>query len=606
MYHRYVYMICLWGFLFLASTPLLAAQQAGKVISVSGTLLAVAADGRQRELRRRSRFFEGDVLKTGSASRAQIRFLDGAIMALRADTEFRVDSFSFKNSDNSEDKSIGTLIKGGMRTITGVIGKADQGSYRMNTPVATIGVRGTIYEAVMAKELSVAAWQGAITVTNDAGSMELGRGADFNFARIASQAAVPAGLLQPPAVMQQSGVDAGAAPARQEEGDAATSGPTPESKSGGDAGAAASGDEAPVDPATGEPVAPVAAGKRTLQGGDPVMTPEGEGTMLSPAPRDTQVVDAGPAAVDVPMDPALAPGMESLVMDPALGAETTFAGTGLVQDPALTPMQYGVPMPVITTTDTINNALTDLRLAGIDFLPHGGTVVFTGVNAPHALGGPSTIGYIDGSPVITSTNLYPDDPNFLSAPILEVVKGQPSGVFARSSILQIGWGKWNSAKVETDSNDPSVGWVYNQPLYWITFDPRKGDISGLSGGVYSKASAVEFRALGSGSAGSITEANISSFSMNVDFAAATISSGIMNFNNGDAWHLEFSGVLKGPIAELSIDQGSSTVNASNAVVGDVNGGFSGTNAEGFAGHFDVEQMSNPAVHAEGVFHVIRP
>jgi hypothetical protein len=42
------------------------------------------------------------------------------------------------------------------------------------------------------------------------------------------------------------------------------------------------------------------------------------------------------------------------------------------------------------------------------------------------------------------------------------------------------------------------------------------------------------------------------------------------------------------------------------VRGDIGGGFSGNYAEGFAGDFDVEQMDDPNVHAEGVFHIIRP
>ena len=54
----------------------------------------------------------------------------------------------------AEDDAIiadGTLlfnfIRGGMRTVSGAIGKVNRNNYRVQTPVATIGIRGTSYAA---------------------------------------------------------------------------------------------------------------------------------------------------------------------------------------------------------------------------------------------------------------------------------------------------------------------------------------------------------------------------------------------------------------------------------------------------------------------------
>ena len=41
------------------------------------------------------------------------------------------------------------LLKGGFRTVTGLIGKTDRAQYRVSTQTATIGIRGTDYEVIL-------------------------------------------------------------------------------------------------------------------------------------------------------------------------------------------------------------------------------------------------------------------------------------------------------------------------------------------------------------------------------------------------------------------------------------------------------------------------
>lgn len=44
------------------------------------------------------------------------------------------------------------LLKGGFRAVSGLIGKVDRNAYRISTPVATIGIRGTDYLLVLCDE----------------------------------------------------------------------------------------------------------------------------------------------------------------------------------------------------------------------------------------------------------------------------------------------------------------------------------------------------------------------------------------------------------------------------------------------------------------------
>lgn len=193
----------------LALLPLSApaAVAVGRVIVASGEIVAVQADNTTRALTRKSDFYAGEILKTGADAHVQIRFIDGALMSLHPATEFRVDAYRFDATEKDNNSSATALIKGGLRTITGLIAKENPGAYKVTTPLATIGVRGTDFELVLDNGLNVAFWGGAGTVTNQAGSILLGKDASFNFAVVTDTRNAPVGLLTaPPPLLPQNSV----------------------------------------------------------------------------------------------------------------------------------------------------------------------------------------------------------------------------------------------------------------------------------------------------------------------------------------------------------------------------------------------------------------
>ena len=181
-----------------------AIKPVGEVILANGTFLAIQSDSSSRSLTRGSEFYQGDRLWTGPRTKAQIRFSDGAIMTLRADTEFRVDEYEFDSQNANRNKSFFTLIKGGFRTITGLISRLKPDSYKVKTSYAIVGVRGTTYETVIDNALYVAAWQGTVSVENDAGETILGFGQDTNYARVSGANRRPVTLLEAPPQLLES------------------------------------------------------------------------------------------------------------------------------------------------------------------------------------------------------------------------------------------------------------------------------------------------------------------------------------------------------------------------------------------------------------------
>lgn len=185
----------------LAAQP---TEPAGYVLTASGSVVALQANKQLRPLKRKSPFFPGESLRTGSDGKAQVRFRDGSLISLRADTEIRLDEFRFNEPQKGGDKNIFTLISGGFRTITGKIGKGDPDAYQMKSSVASIGVRGTTYEAVLSGGLDVAAWQGTIIVANGRGSIAVGAEGLYNFASVQSNNQAPRGLMKPPSSIRES------------------------------------------------------------------------------------------------------------------------------------------------------------------------------------------------------------------------------------------------------------------------------------------------------------------------------------------------------------------------------------------------------------------
>jgi len=118
-------------------------NEAGFVIATEGNITATDSNGTVRTLQRRSKFYSNDVIKSGPASSAQLRFKDRALMRLKANSELVISEYHFGGDSDSTNKAIMKIISGGFRTISGSIGKTDKSAYRVDTHAATIGIRGT-------------------------------------------------------------------------------------------------------------------------------------------------------------------------------------------------------------------------------------------------------------------------------------------------------------------------------------------------------------------------------------------------------------------------------------------------------------------------------
>lgn len=178
-------------FMLLASAGASAAG-AGVVTHLSGTLSVQRPDGSVRILSQKSTVHPGDLLTTQRDSFAQINFTDGSAATLRPETVLRIEAYSFVQELPQSDAIFMRLLKGGLRTVTGLIGKrSDQDAYRIGTSTATIGIRGSSGETVeclpgSCGKLPAGTYHSTITgayiMQNQGGSQLIGEG-QFGFAQ---------------------------------------------------------------------------------------------------------------------------------------------------------------------------------------------------------------------------------------------------------------------------------------------------------------------------------------------------------------------------------------------------------------------------------------
>lgn len=167
------------------------AAGAGVITHLSGTMSVQRPDGSVRILSQKSEVQPGDILTTQKDSYAQINFTDGSAATMRPNSTMKLEAYSFNKEAPQSDSMFMRLLKGGLRTVTGLIGKrGDQDAYKIGTSTATIGIRGSSGDTVACSSdcgslepgTYHTTYTGSYIMQNQAGSQIIGEG-QFGFAQ---------------------------------------------------------------------------------------------------------------------------------------------------------------------------------------------------------------------------------------------------------------------------------------------------------------------------------------------------------------------------------------------------------------------------------------
>ena len=133
------------GFAASMALPAAAATRIGVAAATKNEVEGVQG-GAARPLSPGSQVFALETVKTGAASAAQLIFLDETSLSIGPKAEITLDRFVFDPNRKTGDVVL-SASRGAFRFITG---SQDPRSYKIRTPVATIGVRGTILDCFIA------------------------------------------------------------------------------------------------------------------------------------------------------------------------------------------------------------------------------------------------------------------------------------------------------------------------------------------------------------------------------------------------------------------------------------------------------------------------
>ncbi|MGE4336120.1 MAG: FecR domain-containing protein [Pigmentiphaga sp.] len=147
---------------FAESAPS-TAHSVGEVILAAGPVYLVQGDART-QLPRGSQILAGQTIVTGEGGFAHLRMADGGLVAVRPFSTFQVEVFDY-HRNRANDRVRYRLDEGVARAITGGVGEANKEAFRLNTPVAAVGVRGTDFVVATSPAASrVAINSGAVIV----------------------------------------------------------------------------------------------------------------------------------------------------------------------------------------------------------------------------------------------------------------------------------------------------------------------------------------------------------------------------------------------------------------------------------------------------------
>jgi hypothetical protein len=158
-------------FRFGLAASLLALLQWGPACAATvGEVTFAAGDARLEgataKLLRGAQVEVGQTIVTGSGGHVHIKFVDDAFVAVRPNSQLTVDDYQYDPANAAANRVKFTLRGGTGRLITGKAGQANKQGFRLNTPMAAIGVRGTDFVVrASADSTRVTVQQGAVVMS---------------------------------------------------------------------------------------------------------------------------------------------------------------------------------------------------------------------------------------------------------------------------------------------------------------------------------------------------------------------------------------------------------------------------------------------------------
>lgn len=150
------------------------ATPVGEAHEVSGNATVTRTDGTTETIVKGTRIFEGDVIETDAKGAVNIHFADESSFAVTGNAKMSIDEFIFDTATNGGENHF-SVLRGLFVYTSGLVGREDPDDVRIDTPVGSIGIRGTIITgdipaAGEARPASISVVEGAIVIDSVTGT----------------------------------------------------------------------------------------------------------------------------------------------------------------------------------------------------------------------------------------------------------------------------------------------------------------------------------------------------------------------------------------------------------------------------------------------------
>ena len=139
----------------------------GAIEEVKGSATVTRADGTVETVTIGTPIYQGDIVETDAAGAVNIVFIDETSMAVSENARLSIDNYTFDPATESGTTNF-SVLRGLFVFTSGLIGRDDPDDVSIDTPVGSIGIRGTVIagEINPAGESKITVMEGAIVVKN--------------------------------------------------------------------------------------------------------------------------------------------------------------------------------------------------------------------------------------------------------------------------------------------------------------------------------------------------------------------------------------------------------------------------------------------------------
>ena len=113
---------------------------------------------------------DNTTVTVGPQSSAILKFEDGTVILLNENSAFQIQKYAYNNQDPSKISALFSMLRGGFRAVTGLISSRNREAFKVATPLATIGIRGTDFMVQLVNPLYMHVNVGEVGLTNEGGT----------------------------------------------------------------------------------------------------------------------------------------------------------------------------------------------------------------------------------------------------------------------------------------------------------------------------------------------------------------------------------------------------------------------------------------------------